>query len=101
VLSSSCEDEDIKESHEGTDVRELDDCYNGGFGKNDRRETACWPWCLGVMSRFGITQGPDEPDNGQGRFIKSEESVVEVGNSAGLFWEKKLSAASRLSLEVG
>jgi hypothetical protein len=50
VLSSSCEDEDIKESHEGTDVRELDDCYNGGFGKNDRRETACWPWCLGVMS---------------------------------------------------
>lgn len=30
--------------------------------------------------RFGITQGPDEPDSGQGRFIKSEDSVVEVGN---------------------
>lgn len=50
MLSSSCEDEDIKESHEGTDVRELDDCYNGSFGKNGRGGNACWPWCLGVMS---------------------------------------------------
>ena len=49
MLSSSSEDENIKESHEGTNVRELDDCYNGSFGKNGRRGTACWPWCLGVV----------------------------------------------------
>lgn len=30
--------------------------------------------------RFGITEGPDEADDGQGRFIKGEKSVVEVGN---------------------
>lgn len=39
MLSSSCEDEDIQDSHEGTNVRELDDCHKGSFGKNRRRGT--------------------------------------------------------------
>ena len=52
-------------------------CYEpGGLSVSGERQSAKG----GDDYRFGITQGPNEPDNGQGRFIKSKESVVEVGN---------------------
>lgn len=53
--------------------------------------------------RFGITQGPDEPNNGQGRFIKSEERVVEVGNcrSRGLHQVKQLAEGEVLTESAG
>lgn len=40
MVSRSSEDEDIEEAHEGTNVGELDDCYDGSLWESGRRGTA-------------------------------------------------------------
>lgn len=62
--SGGCEDEDIEESHEGTNVRELDDCDGGRSGKKRGRESACWPWCLVIMGLWGSSVSSGERGEG-------------------------------------
>lgn len=50
MLPRRGDDEDIQEPHKGTNMGELDDCYDGCPGKNCRRGTVCRPRSLGVMS---------------------------------------------------
>lgn len=50
VLSDGSEDEDVEETQEGTNVRELDDRYDGSLGENGRRGAVCRPGSLSVMT---------------------------------------------------